>query len=403
LVDTDNDYRANNITNPLVQCGFVLGAQLQNPNSNLSASTYNNGISTYSKNLYVCASSVRASIKSVDFRYNGTGGRLSNLEATEIRDKVYPDEESKPLWAVESSWPKIMRFDPLWGMVDRRFEEFGGFNTLRAENLWLPASPFLTYNFGETEGYDALAGASGFARRLGNLYGGLSEPVNTDYSGRYEYTLLERWHRLSHNEDMASQIPSLIMTDGLAAGLVGTKTSISKKYVQYPASLAVDDTVRGYPQAHVTVYKRVIRYDVRYAIPSFIVLAILLLALVWSLAILLTSRLIIWTMQNMYNQTSTGRLATNLLHPGRSDPKQSTGGWTSGDGRLLLSFGRISPPEKDYFCTIVNDTTDAKHSPDNDLGKTPSPLGMGHGRELSTSEENKTVITSVPKHDSGGT
>ncbi|MCJ1474760.1 hypothetical protein MMC13_003420 [Lambiella insularis] len=231
LRDTDNDYRANNITNPLMQCGFVLGAQLQDLNSNPSVLPYNNGISAYSKNLYVCASSVRASIKSVDFRYNGTGGRLSNLEATEVRDKVYPDEESKPLWAVESSWPKIMRFDPLWGMVDRRFEEFGGFNTLRAEKLWLPASPFLTENFGEKDGYDALAGASGFARRLGNLYGGLSESNTPDYSGQYDYTLLERWHRLSHNEDMASQIPSLIMTDGLAAGLVGTKNSISKKYV----------------------------------------------------------------------------------------------------------------------------------------------------------------------------
>ena len=399
LLDTDNDYRANNITNPLVECGFVLGAPLQDPNSNLSASTYNNGVSTYSKNLYVCASSVRASIKSVEFHYNGTGGRLSNLEATEIRDKVYPDEESKPLWAVESSEPKIMRFDPLWGMVDRRFEEFGGFNTLRAKSLWLPASPFLTLNFGDLGGYDALAGASIFSRRLGNLYGSLSDLYIPDYSGTYDYTLLERWHRLSHTEEGSSQIPSLIMTDGFAANLVGTKTSISKKYVQYPASLAVDDTIRGYPQARVTVHRRVIRYDILYAIPSFIVLAVLLLALIWSLAIFLTSRFIIWKMQNMYNQTSTGRLATNLLRPGRSDPKQSTGGWTSGDGRLLLSFGRISPPEHDYFCTIVNDTADAKQSPDSDSGKTHSSLGMGHAQEVSTSEENRSAITSVPKHD----
>lgn len=370
--NTDIDYRANNITNPLVQCGFVLGAQLQNPNSNLSVSTYNNGISRYSKNLYVCASSLRASVKPVDFRYNGTGGRLSNLEATEIRHKVYPDEMSKPLWAVESSWPKTMRFDPLWGMVDRRFEEFGGFNTMRTEKLWLPASPFLTMNFGETEGFDALAGASGFSKRLGNLYdAGLGELSTPDYSGEYEYTLLERWHRLSHNQDKISQIPSLIMTDGLAAGLVGTKTSISKQYVQYPASLAVDDTVRGYPSAHVTVYTRVIRYDLRYAIPSFIVLAILLLALVWSLAIIFTSRFFT-TMRNMYNQTSTGRLATTLLRPGGSDPRQSTAAWASGDGRLLLSFGRMRPPEKNEFCAIVDDATDAKRIPDSDSGKTPS-------------------------------
>ncbi|RMZ89671.1 hypothetical protein DV736_g3097, partial [Chaetothyriales sp. CBS 134916] len=400
---TDNDYRANNITYPLVQCGIVLGAQLQDPNSNLSVSTYDDRISTYSKNLYVCASSVRASIKSVDFRYNGTRGQLENLEATEIRDKVYPDEQSKPLWAVESSWPKAMRFDPLWGIIDRRFEEFGGFNSLRAEKLWLPASPFLTSNFGETEGYDALASASGFSRRLGNLYGGLSELRSPDYSGQYEYTLLERWHRLSQNEDMASQIPSLVMTDGLAAALVGTKTSISQRYVEYPASLAVDDTVRAYPQAQVTIYKRVIHYDIRYAIPSFVVLAIFLLAVLWALAILLTSRLIIWTIQNMYNQTSTSRLAINLLRPGRSDPKQSTSKWMPGDGSLLLSFGRMSPQEKDYFCTIVNDTAEIKQSPNGNLAKTPSSLGIGHDRDLTSSEGNNTLIAGVPKHDSDTT
>lgn len=403
MQDTDIDFRANNITNPLVMCGFVLGAQLQSPNSNLSASTYNNGISTYSKNLYVCASSVRASVKSVDFRYNGTGGQLANLEVTDVRDKVYSDEESKPLWSVESSVPKIMRYDALWGMVDRRYEEFGGFNTMRAEKLWLPASPMPAISFGMSDGYDALAGASGFARRLGNIYSDIASLDTPDYSGQYEYTLLERWHRLSHDQDGAALIPSLIMNDGLAAGLVGTKTSISQKYVKYPASLAVDNTARGYPQARVTVYRRVIHYDIRYAIPSFILLAILLLALIWSLAILLTSRLIIWTMKHMYNQTSTGRLATNLLRPDGSDPKESTRKWTSGDGKLLLSFGRISPPEQDYFCIIANDTTDAKHGRHGDPPEIQPSLRADDTRESSTSEESKTVITNVPKQPSGRT
>ena len=255
---------------------------------------------------------------------------------------------------------------------------------------------------GENEGFDALAGASGFPRRLGNLYdAGLGELSKPDYSGEYDYTLLERWHRLSHNQDTVSQIPSLIMTDGLAAGLVGTKTSISKKYVQFPASLAVDDTAQGYPSAQVTVYARVIRYDLRYAIPSFIVLVILLLALIWSLAIIFTSRFFI-TMRNMYNQTSTGRLATSLLLSNRSDPKQSAGDWASGDGRTLLRFGRMRPPDMDSFCTIVGDTADAKYSPDSDSGHAPSSLGMGHQRDIKTSDERKAFITSVPGHENGG-
>jgi hypothetical protein len=263
----------------------------------------------------------------------------------------------------------------------------GGFYTLRAEKLWLPTSPHLTLNFGETEGYDSLAAVSGFTRRLGNLYGGLTD--NPDYSGKYEYTLLERFRRLSYNETVAAQIPSLILNDGLAAGLVGTKTSISTKYVEWPASLAVDDTVRGFPQASVIGYRRVIRYDLRYAIPGLVVLAILLLALGLAGGILLSSRSIFRTMQNMYNQTSTGRLATNLLGPGRSDPKQPSREWVTEDGGLLLSFGHIRAPEKDHFCTVVEESSDAKPNPDSDL--------------VPAVGDNETLITTTPKQDSNST
>jgi hypothetical protein len=365
----------------MVQCGFVLGAPLQTPNENLSLSTYT-GIETYRKNLYVCASSVRASIKTVTFSYNGTGGQFANLEVLRITDKVYPDEESKPLWAAEHSYDKAMRFDPLWGIVDDRYEKMGyndGFYTLRAEKLWLPTSPFLTLNFGEREGNDALAGASGFTRRLGNLYGGLSDLDGPDYSGQFDYTMLERFQRISHDQTVAAQIPSLILTDGLAAGLVGTKTSISTKYVQWPASLAVDDTDRGIPQASVIEYRRVIRYDLRYAIPGFIVLATLLLALVWAGGILVSSRSILRTLKNMYNQTSTGRLATNLLHLGQSNPTQPSREWVKRDGRLPLSFGHITAPEKGHFCAVIEGSSDAKPCPDSE-----SALAVG---------DNETSIT----------
>ena len=148
------------------------------------------------------------------------------------------------------------------------------------------------------------------------------------------------------------------------------------------------------------MYKRVLRYDLVYAIPSFVVLAILLLALIWSLAIFFTSRLRIFsTMQNMYNQTSAGRLATILLRPGRSDPKQSTGRWMSGDGRIVLGFGRISPPEKEYFCTIVSHDgpPEVKHdTADSDSGNTPSSLGVSHSQEISTTKGN-TIVHERPR------
>jgi hypothetical protein len=365
--DPGIDLRANNITNPAVQCGFVLGAALQISKDNLTASNYS-GVETYQKKLYICATGIRASIKTVDFQYNATGAAdLSNLKVLEIKDKVYPDENSKPLWAVEHSYDKVMRFDPLWGIIDNRYETVDGFYSLRAEKLWLPTSPHLAGNFGETEGSDALAAVSGHVRRLGNLY---NRALNfgRDYSGKFEYALFERYQRLSNNETEASQIPSLIMTDGLAAGLVGTKTSISTRYVEWPASLSVDGTTRGFPRARVSRYKRAVRYDIRYAIPGFILLALLIPALVAASGIALSSPSIFRTMRNMYNQTSAGRLATSMLPPGRSDPKQPSHEWVEGGGKLTLSFGQIREPDKDYFCMVVED-----HSEENVISVTHNP------------------------------
>ncbi|KAJ9611324.1 hypothetical protein H2200_004508 [Cladophialophora chaetospira] len=383
--DIDNDLRANNITYPAVQCGYVLGAPTQPLDNNISASSYT-GVDIQHRNLYVCATGVRASVKTVDFHYNGTAGQFSNLAVSRIADKVYPDENSKPLWAAEHSRDKVMRFDPLWGMVDSRYETYDGFYSMRAEKLWIPTSPHLVDNFGESEGFDALAGASGFTRRLGNLYN-RALVYGADYSGQYDFTLLERFRGLSLNATKAAQIPNLIYADGLAAGLVGTKTSISTKYVEWPASLAVDNTVRGFPRAQVIEFKRVIRYDLRYAIPGFVVLAILLIAVVWACGILLSSPSIIRTMQNMYNQTSTGRLATNLLRPGRSDPKEPSGEWVRGDGGLILSFGRILAKHKDYFCTSFEDPVRDKPA--------------ANGDAASVVREGDTVITATPKRDGG--
>jgi hypothetical protein len=107
-------------------------------------------------------------------------------------------------------------------------------------------------SFGEREGLDSLAAASGFHRRLGNLYGRFSNLDSPDYTGQYDFALIERFQRLSSTADGAAQIPSLILTDGLAAGLVGTKTAISQQYVPWPASLAADNTSRGFPRAKVT-------------------------------------------------------------------------------------------------------------------------------------------------------
>jgi hypothetical protein len=331
----------------------MYSAPTQRDEQSLSASTWN-GVTTSRKNIYICATAYKASIKTVDFRYNATRGDLRGLEVLKVAPKVYSTEASKPLWAVEHSFDRVMRFDPLWGLVNDSYETTEGFHTVRAESLWLPTSPSMSGGFGEYEGYDALAATGGFLKRLANLYD-TGKLEAKDYTGEAEWALSERWQRLSHNQTTASQIPSLILTEGLAAGLVGTKTSFSTKYVEWPASLAVDSSERGYPRAKVRVQRRVIQYDLRYAIPSFVVLAILLVAVAVAVASAATAPAVLRTMQQMYNQTSAGRLITTLLRPGKSDPTQTSSAWVESEGGFVLAFGKISQPEDESFCKIVGE------------------------------------------------
>jgi hypothetical protein len=127
------DRRAANITNPMVECGLLIG-----PGRSIDAEDGESGVTTpfedlisgteiKRKDIFVCATGVRASIKTIDFRYNGTGASLDNLRIDRIADKEYPDDKSKPLWAVETSGDQRMTFDPLWGMVSDSYEDTEGF------------------------------------------------------------------------------------------------------------------------------------------------------------------------------------------------------------------------------------------------------------------------------------
>jgi hypothetical protein len=350
-----SDERSANITYPAIRCGALYGAPVQTDGRSLPASTFT-GVTTSRKNVYICATAYRASVKTVHFRYNGTDGDFTGLSVVKITPKVYPDEASKPLWAVEHSFDKIMSFDPLWGLVSDDYETTEGFHTLRSESLWLPTSRSITGGFGGSEGYDALAATGGFLKRLGSLYN--MDPLGKDYTGKTEWALFERWQRLSQNETAASQIPSLVLAEGLAAGLVGTKTSFSARYVEWPAGLGVDNSESGYPRAKVQVYRRVIRYDIRYAIPSFVVLALLIVALVGATVASIITPSILRTMQQLYNQTSAGRLAITLLRPGQSDPTQSSEAWVQNEGGLRLAFGKLRTPEKDFFARIEGEPSD---------------------------------------------
>ncbi|KAH6696819.1 hypothetical protein F5X68DRAFT_257152 [Plectosphaerella plurivora] len=354
------DRRAANLTNPMVECGLIIS-----PARSVNVGRGESGVSTpyddlakgieiKRRDLFVCATGVRASVKTIDFRYNGTGTSLENLRIDRIADKQYPDEQSKPLWAVETSGNQRMTFDPLWGMVSDKYENTEGFYTMRSEKLWLPTGVSTLIVWGNTfTATDTLSGPMAPAISVGNLYKQSATLDESVYSGRASFPLIERFAQLAKSHETVSQIPNLILADSLASLLVGTKTSIRTDPVGFPAMLSVNDPVTGLSRASVVPYRRVIRYDLRFAVPGFLVLAVLVVVFAWAAVIVAFEGLgIVRILRDMYNQTSTGRLATLLLRPGQGNPNESERNWAKADGNILLDFGRFGNRRSDYFVRV---------------------------------------------------
>ncbi|CAG9947227.1 unnamed protein product [Clonostachys rosea f. rosea IK726] len=397
--NTDIDRRASNITNAAVSCGFLLGAgrsSLESEGGIMKQSM--NGLLTYHRNMYICASAMKASIKSVDFLYNGTDGKLPNLKVTGISDKVYTNEQSKPLWAVEASAPERMTYDPLWGLVDDRYENTPGFSTMRSEQLWLPVgSGNAARGLGARDGWDSLAGIQAPIFELYNAYNTLAN--RDSYTEGNSYSLVERFVKLSVNDTLASNIPSLMITDALASTIVGTKTAIRNTPIAYPARLTVNDPLMGFPHAQVVASSRVIHYDLRYAIPGIITLILLFVVVVWALTIVAITRGgIVTTIREMDNQTSTGRLATALLSPERSNPGLSSEKWAETDGNLVLKFGHIGERKAEYFMAMLDRDAIPDYQPEPETPLSPYP-----GTPLSPlakSKEEGSVRTKLVRVDS---
>lgn len=125
-----------NITNFATQCGLLYGAP-QRQDGTQSLVSEPEPDSSWTIPMYSCVSAAKASIKTVSFRFNGSDD-LSSLIVTNLVEKNYPKEDSKPLWAVENTGMYLRDVNPLWGLV--KPEGQAGFNlsTIQKESLMLP-------------------------------------------------------------------------------------------------------------------------------------------------------------------------------------------------------------------------------------------------------------------------
>ncbi len=291
-------------------------------------------VSQWERPLYICASGIRASVKKVDFSFNGTSD-LENLRVARIEDKIYSDDNAKPLWAVERTGLNVTRANPLWGIVSDEFADAQGVWTYRAEKLWLPAVDKRRniYEAGDSvAGANAPAGAlvstiedstsqSTFARRsLG------------DFSGS-TYVMFRLWQQLSQEASTAPQVIDLIVTNLLASAMVGTKSLVSPAATTSSASSA---------QWTVLKHVKIVTYNYVYGIPAIIFLALWLSALIIALMSWFRFKLSIDRMRQLLNRTSVGRVVTTIAYPELCDPVAPTSEWVATAGFKNVDLSELS-------------------------------------------------------------
>ena len=289
-------------------------------------------------------STVKASIKTATFRFNNTDD-LSGLSVISVQEKQYPDEASKPLWAVEQSDMPLREGNPLWGLVTEESAKQLNVSTLRKESLYLPG--FAGNSFGALSSHQNLPSADFPAIALGATYttGGLTSNAKIDYSGGSNLALYRLWQERSRTAETSANILNLIWTDIATNLVIGTKGLDT----QAAALQKRDETSSGSLKApHVTNYTRRIRYKYVYGIPAFIAIFFASISAFSTLFFMLFGHAQPSTMRTFLQNTSAGRFLTSqsgaqanytapIAHDGFSDAPTKT--WVKQAGQSEFTLG----------------------------------------------------------------
>ncbi|KFY21955.1 hypothetical protein V493_06962 [Pseudogymnoascus sp. VKM F-4281 (FW-2241)] len=308
-----------------IQVGMIMGSPYLTDGSN---SLILEPVTNWTQTIITCASSTRASIKTVEFTTNGTN--LEDVQVLQVSDKIYADEASMPLWAIERSNLSIKTYTPLWGLIDNKYENSELYQTRRKQHLWLPAGQASGSSM--TSIYDSTpAGAHLLALSAAYDIGISSSPFLPDYSGTEDFGLYVRWESLSRSSETAGKIINLIWTDVMANLVVGTK----------PGQSSSDQTLDGPSYDRVIrPWKRHIVYDMRYAIPAIVLLVLWLCALLGALLLTFLSLISLSALSQLMNQLAPGRMAVNFLYGDVCRLDAPTKEWAAKAGSLIIGFER---------------------------------------------------------------
>ncbi|KAL1995995.1 hypothetical protein VTN49DRAFT_530 [Thermomyces lanuginosus] len=303
-----------NMDNFAAACGMVYGAPSR---TDKNYSLVLEPGSNWSVPMYSCIMTAKATIKRVTFQFNGSDD-LSALKVTEIKNKVYPNEESKPLWGVERTDKKLADVRPLWGLISSPEQGNISLHTIRQESLYLPGHSKLS-SLHSGGGYQNLPGIEFYSGAMNSVFEldfpSLGVP---DYTGRMNIAMYRRWQELSRSAETTAKILNLIWTDLSSNAVVGTR-GLHGAIMQGSTSSSLEkrDIGESSPSPNtprVKYMQRRVRYRWAYAVPALIVLVLTAVIAFATIIFVLMGRAGVTRLRQYLNKTSQGRILTTILY-----------------------------------------------------------------------------------------
>lgn len=329
-----------NISNIGVICGMVFGAARRQDGS--QSLIFDRG-TDWTVPLFSCASAAKATIKTVDFQYNGTDG-FDSLKVLGVRAKTYESEDQKPLWGIERTEMNLQHGSPLWGLVSARYQGNKDISVIRNEELWLPGYQGMAES---PTRYDNTPGANFHTDALTVVYNISPSTIKStifDYSGLSHLAMYAKWQELSREASTASNILNLVWADVAANSVVGTRGWVQDRA---PTSLSKRDNDDGRSDAEarvsVNTFERRIRYQLPFATPAIIAGVATLIIAVATTALFFFGNAKPEVMRKFLFHTSVGRVMASYAYPGQCHPQAPTNEWMKLAGRNRIDVSGYAP------------------------------------------------------------
>ncbi|CAI4215602.1 unnamed protein product [Parascedosporium putredinis] len=317
-------------SNIFVACGLLRGAPVRVDGGPQALLEHG---SKWASQLHSCAATVRATIKTVTFSYNGTAnGALAGLHVDDIEPKRYESEEDYPLWGYEETGLNVSGVDPLWGLISPEYSSRPNVSSLRQPSLYLP-------------GYQDTVGFNGFS--IGSNLPGSQFPSQAmnqafelgeggwpfDLLGTASISIFNRWQTLSANSSNAAGIIKLIWTDLAASAVVGTKGTLG--------SLNLSPEAERTPIQVRPIGLRV-TYNFLYGIPAFILLLFLISLSAFLFVSLCFGKVSLQKLRYRLAQVSAGRIYASSLYPNTSNLIMPSKAWQAANGDKIIVVGHTA-------------------------------------------------------------